>query len=112
MRLQSTDFAVEVKEDKTTRLVLVTGTGVIASTLGGPTVDVKPGVFVSVERDMPDVVLDPVTHIGNAPENLIVSFKAGFGLSQTGRDPNETVEGDGGEEDDPHGDGDGGGDGH
>ena len=109
MRLRSTDFAVEVTQDKTTRLVLVTGSGIVASTLGGPTVDVKPGVFVSLERDRPDVVSDPVTYDGDEPERLIVSFKADFGLSETGGDPNESEDGgDGGAEEDDDGHGDNG----
>ena len=109
MRLRSTDFAVEVTEDKTTRLVLVTGSGVVASTLGGPTVDVKPGAFVSLERDMPDVVSDPVTYDGDEPERLIASFIADFGLTATGRDPSESEDsGNGGADDDDHGDDDNG----
>jgi hypothetical protein len=107
MQLQSADFAVEMDQDKTARLVLVNGTGVVASTRGGPTVTVKPGDFVSVERDLADVISDPGTYSGDEPEHLIFSFKADFGLTKTGGDPNETVVGDG---DDDDGDGEDGGD--
>ena len=85
MRLMSTDFAVEVDQERTTRLVLVNGTGVIASTLGGPAVEVSAGVFVSVERDAPDAVFDRAPQHANSPERMVLSFKEDRGLSEKGR---------------------------
>ena len=85
MRLMSTDFAVEVDQERTTRLVLVNGTGVIASTLGGPAVEVSAGVFVSVERDAPDAVFDRAPQHANSPESMVLSFKEDRGLSEKGR---------------------------
>lgn len=112
IKVKSGDFAVEVTDLKETRLVLVNGDGKIASTLGGPLVDVTSGNIYSIPRDIPDVEKDPLQNPSDEPDGIVISFKPDYGLTEHARDP--VKDGDAGGHDSAGDDGegdDGGGDG-
>ncbi|MEE8393439.1 MAG: hypothetical protein V3R66_03775, partial [Rhodospirillales bacterium] len=110
MRIKSTDFVVEVIGDKSTRLMVSDGEGSIASTRGGPAVDVKPGYFLLAPRDEAGVIVDRAPSISDK-EGMVMAFQKDYGLTEKARDPRDASGGSEGHVDDGYGD-DGGGDGH
>ena len=102
MRLNSTDFMVEVASDKSTRVLLIAGEGSLASTLGGAAVLLSPGTTVTMTKEAPGAILDRLASLSTDAEEVAVVFSQDLGITEKGQNIEEFAGGDG------SGDGDGG----
>ncbi len=84
MRLDSTDFMVEVASDKSTRGLLIAGQGNLASTLGGAAVLLSPGTTVTMTKEGPDAILDRLASLSTNAEEVAVVFSQDLGITEKG----------------------------